>query len=82
MSSPASPGAAPDRGMNWVTTTPGRPLGRVKGVNVGFARLWYDTPKEGEQLDQAPVNKAAPFQLGSSNAWFIAASFNMGGGGK
>jgi hypothetical protein len=55
---------------------------RYLGINVGYARLWYDTPKSTEQLDQAPINKAAPFRLGASNAWFVAASYNLGGGAK
>ena len=50
---------------------------RYLGVNVGYARLWYDTPKATEQVDQAPVDKAAPFRLAGTNAWFVAASYNF-----
>jgi hypothetical protein len=53
-------------------------LTRTIAVNVGYARLWYDAPGPNEHLDQAPIDKAKPFQLGSTNAWFIAAGYNFG----
>ncbi len=63
-----------------MTTGGGWFVSRYLGVNVGYARLWYDTPKATEQVDQAPVDKAAPFRLAGTNAWFVAASYNFSGG--
>jgi hypothetical protein len=61
-----------------MTVGAGWSFSRYLGINGGYAKLWYDVPKDTEQVDQAPVNKAAPFRLGSSNAWFVAASYNIG----
>jgi hypothetical protein len=52
---------------------------RYIGVQVGIGQLWYDTPKDTEKIDEPPKDKAAPFRLGSSTAWFIAAAYNLGG---
>jgi hypothetical protein len=51
---------------------------RSIAFNIGYARLWYDTPKAEERVDQAPVNKSDPFTLAGTNAWFIAAGYNFG----
>lgn len=52
---------------------------RYLGVNVGYAYLVYDTPKEGEKLDSEPTaeNKAAPFDLAGTSAWFIGLTYNL-----
>jgi hypothetical protein len=53
-------------------------LTRSIAANIGYARLWYETPKVDEHLDQAPVNTRDPFTLAGTNAWFIAAGYNFG----
>jgi hypothetical protein len=50
---------------------------RTLAFTAGYARLWYDTPAEGETIGTAPVNNANPFRLASTNAWFVAAGFNF-----
>jgi hypothetical protein len=57
--------------MSWSFT-------RSLSANLGYARLWYDTPKTDEQIDAAPVNREAPFRLAGTNAVFIAAGFALG----
>lgn len=54
-------------------------INRYVALTIGYARLWFDTPKPGEKLDQAPSepNKAAPFELRSTGAAFFGASYNL-----
>ena len=61
-----------------LTAGAGWSFSRYLAINAGYGRLWYDVPKDTEKVDQSPVNKAAPFRLGSSNAWFITAGYNLG----
>ncbi len=58
-------------GVSWSFT-------RTLSANVGFGRIWYDTPKADEQIDAAPINRNAPFELASANAWFVAVGFSLG----
>jgi hypothetical protein len=53
-------------------------VNRYLAANVGFARLWYDAVKDGERIDQPPVDKSAPFTLAASNAIFVAAAYTFG----
>ena len=48
-------------------------------MNAGYARLWFDTPKPGEQIDAAPTaaNRGAPFDLRSTGALFVGVSYNF-----
>lgn len=54
-------------------------INRYLAVNAGYARLWFDTPKDGEKFDQVPsdANKAAPFDLRSTGVWFVGVSYNL-----
>jgi hypothetical protein len=52
-------------------------VNRYLAANIGFARLWYDAPKDGERIDQPPVDKSAPFTLAVSNAIFVAAAYTF-----
>ena len=54
-------------------------INRYLAVNAGYARLWFDTPKPGEQIGLAPTaaNNAAPFALQSAGALFFGVSYNF-----
>jgi hypothetical protein len=54
-------------------------INRYVALNVGYARLWYDTPKPGETPDEAPTaaNKGAPFELRSTGAIFFGVGYNL-----
>ncbi|HWF85318.1 MAG TPA: hypothetical protein VG222_10735 [Vicinamibacterales bacterium] len=54
-------------------------VNRYLAVNAGYARLWFDTPKAGEQIGAAPTatNNAAPFVLRSTGALFFGVSYNF-----
>jgi hypothetical protein len=54
-------------------------INRYLAVNAGYARLWFDAPKPGEQLGSAPsaANSAEPFALRSAGALFLGVSYNF-----
>jgi hypothetical protein len=54
-------------------------VNRHLALNAGYARLWFDTPKDGDKLDQPPsdANTAAPFDLKAIGAWFFGVSYNL-----
>jgi hypothetical protein len=60
-------------GVSWA-------FNRYLGANIGYAYLVYDTPKDGEQLDTEPTapNKAAPFDLAGTHAWFVGLTYTVG----
>ena len=62
-----------------VTTGAGWALNRHLAANVGYARLGYDAPKAGESLDAPPTppNRAAPFDLAWTDAWFVGVTFTI-----
>ena len=54
-------------------------LNRYLGVNAGYALLVYDTPKPGESIDiePSPENRAAPFDLAGTHAFFVGLTYNI-----
>jgi hypothetical protein len=54
-------------------------INRYLAVNAGYARLWFDAPKPGEQIGAAPSpeNAAQPFALRSTGALFFGVSYTF-----